>query len=50
MMDRTHVDAHPQARKHCGRCKHVGTLMRRMGIEALYRKPNTSRKQAAHKI
>jgi putative transposase len=29
--------------------KHVGTLMRRMGIEALYRKPNTSRKHAAHK-
>ena len=30
--------------------KHVGTLMRRMGIEALYRKPNTSRKHAVHKI
>jgi putative transposase len=30
--------------------KHVGTLMKRMGIEALYRKPNTSRKHAAHKI
>jgi putative transposase len=26
------------------------TLMKRMGIEALYRKPNTSRKHAAHKI
>src|ERR1051326_1576210 len=25
--------------------KHVATLMRKMGIEALYRKPNTSRKQ-----
>jgi putative transposase len=25
--------------------KHVTTLMRRMGIEALYRKPNTSRRQ-----
>jgi putative transposase len=24
--------------------KHVGTLMRKMGIEALYRKPNLSRK------
>lgn len=24
--------------------KHVGTLMRRMGIEALYRKPSTSRR------
>jgi putative transposase len=30
--------------------KHIGTLMRRMGIEALYRKPNTSGKHAAHKI
>jgi putative transposase len=30
--------------------KHVGTLMKRMGIEALYRKPNTSRKHAVHKI
>lgn len=25
--------------------KHITTLMRRMGIEALYRKPNTSRRQ-----
>lgn len=24
--------------------KHVATLMRRMGIEAIYRKPNTSRR------
>jgi putative transposase len=30
--------------------KHVSTLMKRMGVEALYRKPNTSRKHAAHKI
>ena len=30
--------------------RHVGTLMKRMGIEALYRKPNTSRKHAAHRI
>jgi hypothetical protein len=30
--------------------KHVGTLMRKMGIEALYRKPNLSRKHPAHKI
>jgi putative transposase len=29
--------------------KHVGTLMRRMGIDALYRKPNTNRKHAAPK-
>ena len=32
-----------------GRC-HVITLMRRMGIEALYRKPNTSKPEPGHKI
>ena len=30
--------------------RHVGTLMRRMGIEALYRKPNTSKKHPGHKV
>jgi putative transposase len=30
--------------------KHVGTLMGRMGIQALYRKPNTSRKHPGHKV
>jgi len=30
--------------------KHVATLMRRMGIEALYLKPNTSRRHPAHRI
>ena len=30
--------------------RHVGTLMRRMGIEALYRKPNTSKKHPAHPV
>jgi putative transposase len=30
--------------------KRVATLMRRMGIEALYRKPNTSKKHPAHQI
>lgn len=30
--------------------KHVATLMRKMGIEAVYRKPNTSRRHAAHRI
>ena len=30
--------------------KHVRTLMRRMGIEALYRKPNTSKRHPAHPI
>src|SRR5471030_2537817 len=28
----------------------VATMMRRMGIEAIYRKPNTSRPQPGHKI
>ena len=30
--------------------KHVATQMRRMGIEALYRKPHTSRRHPQHKI
>jgi putative transposase len=30
--------------------KHVKTLMRRMGIEALYRKPCTSQKQPGHQV
>nr|WP_155623965.1 IS3 family transposase [Burkholderia territorii] len=30
--------------------RHVGTLMKRMGIEALYCKPNTSRRDKQHKI
>jgi putative transposase len=30
--------------------KHVATLMRRMGIEALYRKANTSRRYVAHPV
>ena len=30
--------------------KHVATLMRRMGIEAIYRKPNTSRRHPKHTI
>jgi Transposase and inactivated derivatives len=30
--------------------RHVGTLMHRMGIEALYRKPNTSKKHPAHPV
>lgn len=32
-----------------GRC-HVITLMRRMGVEALYRRPNTSKPAPGHKI
>ena len=30
--------------------RHVSTLMRKMGIEALYRKPQTSRRHAAHTV
>ena len=30
--------------------KHVATLMKQMGIEALYKKPDTSRRHAAHPI
>jgi putative transposase len=30
--------------------RHVRTLMRRMGIEALYRRPNTSRRRAGNQI
>jgi putative transposase len=30
--------------------KHVTTLMRRMGITALYRKPNTSKRHPGHKV
>src|ERR1017187_841190 len=29
---------------------HVATMMRRMGIEALYRRPNTSKSSPGHKI
>ena len=30
--------------------KHIGTLMKKMGIEALYRKPNLSRRHAKHPV
>lgn len=30
--------------------KHVGTLMKKMGIQAIYRKANTSRRNQAHRI
>jgi len=30
--------------------RHVSTLMKRMGIEPLYRHPQTSRKHPAHRI
>ena len=30
--------------------RHIKTLMRRMGIEALYRRPRTTRPEPGHKI
>lgn len=30
--------------------RHIGTLMKRMGIEALYRKPGTSKKHPGHQV
>jgi putative transposase len=30
--------------------KHAATLMKKMGIEALYKKPNTSRRHPAHSV
>jgi putative transposase len=30
--------------------RHIRTLMRRMGIDALYRRPNTSRPAPGHKV
>jgi putative transposase len=30
--------------------KHVSTLMKRMGIEALYRKPKTTKRNPGHKV
>ncbi|TIV89800.1 MAG: IS3 family transposase, partial [Mesorhizobium sp.] len=30
--------------------RHVATLMRKMGIEALYRRPNTSKPAPGHKV
>ena len=44
LRDMLRLEGHPIGRKH------VGTLMKTMGIEALYRKPNTSKRQAAHPI
>ena len=42
-------DMLPQERWQVGR-KRVATLMKKMGIQALYRKPNTSKRHAAHTI
>jgi putative transposase len=47
---RTHVARSAAPRGLPGRAQHIGTLMARMGIEALYRKPNTSRRQRGDEI
>lgn len=44
LRDMLRREGHPVGRKH------VGTLMRKMGIEALYRKPNTSKKHPEHAV
>ncbi len=44
LRDLLRPEGHPIGRKH------VATLMRRMGIEALYQKTNTSRRHAAHPV
>ncbi|VFU07816.1 Integrase (fragment) [Methylocella tundrae] len=31
-------------------CRHVATLMKHMGIEAIYRRPNTSKPTPGHKV
>jgi putative transposase len=59
-MDQLHMDyPFAGARMLCGLLKaegfsigrkHVGTLMRKMGISAIYRKPNTSKPEPGHKI
>ena len=38
-----------EGRPHAGRL-HIGTLMAKMGITALYRKPNTSKRRPGHKV
>ena len=30
--------------------RHITTLMRRMGVQAIYRKPNTSKKHPRHPV
>lgn len=44
LRDRLRAEGHRIGRKH------VATLMRRMGLEALYRKPRLSRKHPRHKV
>ena len=44
LMKLLHSDGHTVGRKH------VSTLMKRMGIEALYRRPRTTKPQPGHKI
>ena len=39
-----------RAEGHCVGRRHVATLMKKMGIEAIYRRPNTSKPAPGHKI
>lgn len=39
-----------QREAHAIRRKRVARLMRKMGIEALYKKPKTSRRHPAHRV
>ena len=44
LRDLLHLEGHEVCRKH------VSTLMKRMGIEALYRKPKTTKRHPGHKV
>jgi len=44
LRDMLRLEGHPVGRKR------IGTLMKRMGIEAIYKKPNTSRRHPAHPV
>ena len=59
-IDRLHLSYPSPAPECCAICcagegyqvgrKHVATLMKRMGIEALYRKPRTTKRHPGHKV
>ena len=44
LRDILRLEGHPVGRKR------IGTLMKRMGTEAIYKKPNTSRRHPAHPV
>ena len=59
-LERLHLEFPSPVRECCEACwlprgckigrRHVKTLMRRMGIEALYRRPRTTKPEPGHKI